>query len=195
MGLEFELKFSASEETQAAIFAAMEKDCPFSALKMETTYYDTPNRSLSARHYTLRRRMENGESVCTIKTPAGALGRGEWEVAAETIEAAIPELCKLGCPKDLLLLTADGVQPVCGARFTRRCCTIQAEDCTLELALDSGVLLGGGREAPLREVEVELKSGSREAAITFANLLAKKYALQPMKKSKFRRALDLASEA
>ena len=62
----------------------------------------------------------------------------------------------------------------------------------MELALDSGILLGGGREEPLCEVEVELKSGSKSAATNFANILAATYGMKPEPKSKFARALALA---
>ena len=62
----------------------------------------------------------------------------------------------------------------------------------MELALDRGVLLGGGREVALCEVEVELKDGQPEAAVAFAQELAEKFGLRPEQKSKFRRALALA---
>lgn len=190
MGIEFELKFTAAPEDQLAIRQAM-AEYAFQTIQMETTYYDTPKGELSQRHYTLRRRFENGVSVCTVKTPAGALGRGEWEVECDTIENAIEPLCLLGAPKNLLLLTMNGVVPICGARFTRQCCTLALDGCTVELALDSGVLTGGSREIPLCEVEVELKDGDRDAAIRFAEGLANAYSLTPQHKSKFRRALDL----
>ena len=60
------------------------------------------------------------------------------------------------------------------------------------LALDEGCLTGGGREMPLLEVEVEVKSGSEEAATTFARQLAEEYGLTVERKSKYRRALGLA---
>ena len=82
--------------------------------------------------------------------------------------------------------------PVCGARFTRLAKLLELPQCTVEIALDEGVLLGGGRELPLREVEVELKDGSEEAAVAFAAELAKQYGLTPESKSKFRRAHGLA---
>ena len=62
----------------------------------------------------------------------------------------------------------------------------------LELALDRGVLLGGGKEIPLCEVEVELKSGAPEDAVAFAETMAKDFGLRPEHKSKFRRALALS---
>ena len=191
MGREFELKFRATPEQQEAILSLYGD---FSTITMKTTYYDTPNGSLSARNITLRRRLENGNAVCTVKTQLDGVGRGEWETNHQRIEDAIPVLCKLGCTEDLIALTAPGLVRVCGARFTRQCKTLAVEGSTVELALDRGILLGGGRELPLCEVEVELKEGREDDALLFAQILAAKYGLQQETKSKFRRALDLAKE-
>ena len=192
MGREFELKFRAGRKQQEQILA--ELDLSWQSYAMETTYYDTPGRELGRLRWTLRRRFENGRSVCAIKTPAPGGGRGEWEAECQDILEAVPLLCKLGCPPELPYFTKDGLEAVCGARFTRRFAPIVLEDCTLELALDSGVLTGGGREKKLCEVEVELKSGSEEAAVAWARAFAAQYGLRPEKKSKYRRALELASE-
>ena len=191
MGREFELKFRATPEQQESILSLYGD---FSTIDMETTYYDTPNGSLSARNITLRQRLENGNAVCTVKTQLDGVGRGEWETNHQRIEDAIPVLCKLGCTEDLIALTAPGLVRVCGARFTRQCKTLAVEGSTVELALDRGILLGGGRELPLCEVEVELKEGREDDALLFAQILAAKYGLQQETKSKFRRALDLAKE-
>ena len=158
---------------------------------MHTTYYDTPSGALSARFYTLRRRLENGISVCTLKAPAQGGGRGEWELEHPDIETAIEKLCKLGAPADLPALTAEGIVAVCGAKFTRTACLVTLPECTVEVALDAGILYGGSREIPLCEVEVELKEGSREACVLYAKLLAARYGLAPEEGSKFRRALAL----
>ena len=190
MSIEFEVKFSADPARQAAIRQALPLE--FQAIRMHTTYFDTEDFALSARHITLRRRMENGRSVCTVKAPVSGLGRGEWECLCENIEDAIPMLCQLGAPRELLLLTAAGVSPVCGARFTRLAGLLEYEGAKLELALDNGVLYGGGREIDLCEVEVELKSGQPEAAIALGQELVDRFDLMVEKKSKFRRALALA---
>ena len=190
MATEFELKYAATAAQLKSIQAALPG--AYTSISMETTYYDTPAHALSSRKWTLRRRFENGVSVCTLKTPAGNLERNEWEVECESIEEVLPELCKLSCLSNLRELTANGVIPVCGARFTRLACQIDTEHTVVELALDQGILFGGGREQPLAEVEVELKSGSEEAACRFAEDLATRFELIPEGKSKFRRALDLA---
>lgn len=191
MGREFELKFTAEPAQQSRIREAFSGD--WHAIAMETTYYDTPGGDLGLRRWTLRRRYENGRSICTVKTPCADGGRGEWETECDSIEAAIPELCKLGCPGELLSLTAGGITAICGARFTRHALTLTQGDCVLELALDDGVLLGGGKECRLCEVEVELKTGTDGDALAFAQILARKYALRPEAKSKYLRALELAS--
>ena len=190
MAIEYELKYAASPDAQAAVLEALGGG--FARISMETTYYDTPGGDLSARRWTLRRRLENGVAVCTLKTPAGELGRGEWELRCGSIEEAVPELCKLSDQPELASLLANGLTPICGAKFTRLAKNVDLGTAVVEIALDSGVLLGGGRETPLCEVEVELKSGSREEAALYAAVLAKNHGLTPEKKSKFRRALALA---
>lgn len=184
MSIEFELKFRGTPEILSQINEKIPGEVTH--FTMQTTYYDTPQGDLSSRHFTLRRRMENGASVCTLKTPAGQ-GRNEFEVNAPSIEEALPELCKLSGEA---LPTA--IVPICGAKFTRLAKTVALPDCTVELALDRGILSGGGREVPLCEVEVELKEGTPQAAMQYAAGLAIAFGLEPEKHSKFRRALALA---
>lgn len=188
MGIEYECKFQAAPQILETI--AGEYVQQGTVIKMETTYYDTSSEALSARHYTLRKRLENGVSVCTLKAPARQ-GRGEWETECERIEAAVPKLMELGCPPDLLALTMEGLIPVCGARFTRVAKTITLPQGVVELALDEGYLFSGQRKEPLCEVEVELKAGKIELCDAFAKDLAKRFGLTPQKSSKFRRALAL----
>ena len=189
MGRESELKYAAGTDAFAALKERYPKLVP---ITMETTYYDTPGGSLNRLRWTLRRRMENGVSVCTVKTPAGGLARGEWEVECGNIEEGIGLLVRAGAPRELLDHTAGGVTEVCAARFTRLAGLMEAENCTVELALDTGCLLGGGRELPFTEVEVELKAGPESAAAAFAQALAAEFGLTPEPKSKYRRALELA---
>lgn len=188
MGREFELKYRADAETLAAIEKAY---TGFSPIRMETTYYNTPDGELGNRRWTLRRRFENGISVCTLKTPGTGGSCGEWEMEADDVLSAIPHLIADGAPAELGELAAGGILESCAARFTRLACKIALEACTVELALDAGFLMGGGRELPFAEVEVELKAGSEEAAAAFARSLAEKFQLVPEPKSKLQRALEL----
>ena len=189
MAVEFELKYRATPEILQEIdrFAQGET----ALYHMQTTYFDTPSGALSQRFYTLRTRQENQLSVCTLKAPIEGRGRGEWELNCDDILTAIPELCKLGAPADLKALTEEGLIPVCGAKFKRIAKTLILPDCVLELALDEGVLLGGGREIPLCEVEVELKEGDVRCCEAYGRQLAFLFGLEAESKSKFRRALAL----
>lgn len=190
MGIEFELKYRATPAQQAALLERFGGQGR--AISMETTYYDTPDRYLSARHITLRRRMENNVSVCTVKTPAGHGARGEWDCLCDDIHTAIEKLYQAGAPEYLLLLTMAKLEPTCGARFTRQAIDIHTPEFSAELAIDSGVLLGGGKEEPLCEVELELKSGNANAMIAYMTELATQFGLVTEPHSKFRRAKRLA---
>ncbi|MBQ6719384.1 MAG: CYTH domain-containing protein [Oscillospiraceae bacterium] len=188
MGREFELKFRASVRQMDAIRADFEG---FREINMVSTYFDTPDRALAPLHWTLRQRMENETSVCTLKTPAGDGSRSEWETECADIGCAIEQLCSLGAPGELKALVSGGLEAVCGARFIRQAALINTDGCTVELALDRGILRGGARIELLGEVEVELKAGSEEAAVAFARTLAAKYGLIPERASKYKRALAL----
>lgn len=190
MSIEFELKYNATPQILGAIDRTFRE--PAQTITMQTDYYDTPDGDLAARKITLRRRLENGVSVCTLKTPAIGGARGEYEGLWDSIAVAFPELCKLANMPELLPLQHKGLQCVCGARFTRSARQLVLPLCTVELALDQGFLTGGGRQVPLCEAEVELKSGSREAACAFAAQLAAVHGLQPEARSKFSRARALA---
>lgn len=186
MGREFELKYEATPPALQALQAEFEA---FSSFSMETTYFDTADGLLSTEKITLRRRMENGISICTIKTPAPGHARGEWEIAgqwcADTVMLLFAWSGVKAVPFELL-------QPTCGAKFTRLAKAIALDGAVVELALDKGVLLGGGREEALYEMEVELKSGSEDVAVQWAQALAERYGLPVQPKSKFKRAKALA---
>ncbi len=188
MGREFELKFQANAEKIAAI---QEKYAAFTPISMETVYYDSFDHKLSFRRWTLRRRLENGRSVCTLKTPLADGSRGEWEVESPSIMSGVLALCRSGAPMELMAMTAGGVVPVCGAKFTRLAAAMELEGTIVELALDQGVLMGAGKELPFAEVEVELKAGKEETAVAFAKALAAEFDLPPEPKSKQQRALGL----
>lgn len=192
MGKEFELKYRAGAADQDAILSAFPG--AYDTIPMTTSYFDTPDGSLTRLRWTLRHRQEGERQVCTLKTPGDHEGRGEWETDCADISSAIPMLLAKGAPAELEKLTRNGVKLICGARFLRRCRMISGEGFTAELALDAGILLGGGREIPLCEVELELKEGSREALIAFSDAFAARFRLEPEHDSKFVRAAALAKE-
>lgn len=188
MGKEFELKYQADPQ----VLQDIQKEFgDFSPIIMETTYLDTPDRALNARKWMLRLRRENDRVLCTVKTPLSGGRRGEWETEKASVQEALPELLRMGAPKELEGLLQNGVETVCAARFTRLAKFITLGQTQVELALDWGVFLAGNREQPFWELEVELKKGEEKDAVVFAQNLAEKYQMTLEPKSKLQRALEL----
>ena len=191
MGKEYERKYQAGPEILSAI---RQQYGDFHPIAMETTYYDTPDRALGRLRWTLRRRMENGVSICALKTPGTNDVRGEWEAESPSIHQGLEAICAMDVPEQFRELVKGGLVEVCGARFTRQARLITFGSSTLELALDQGVFLGGGREQPFSEVEVELKSGTRQDTDAFSLQLSRDYGMTEGFVSKFERALALSRE-
>lgn len=159
--------------------------------RMQTTYYDTPDRALSRRLITLRRRLENNLSVICAKAPlpgdADPNARGEWELEGSDPVAALPALIRLGAPPELAALGRP--VPDCGAAFVRTAVLLRFDDgSAAELALDHGKLFRAARFAPLHVLELELKEGAPAESLALLRALAQRFTLAPQPKSKYARA-------
>lgn len=187
MGCEFELKFRASGEQLSQIMAAFPGG--YTRIPMATTYYDTAEGGLSARYFTLRHRQEGDRHICTLKTPAQGAARNEYEVECPDIAQALEPLSRLSgieLPGQLVVS--------CGARFQRAAKLLELDGCAAELALDQGELLNGQTRQEFAEVELELKSGDRNALIAFGEVFARRFGLSVEHRSKFARAKALGQE-
>ena len=172
MASEFEVKYRSSPAAMELLEAAYG---PFETVTMETAYYDAPGRPLATRYWTLRRRLENGCSICALKTPGEGLLRGEWETECDSIEAAIPALLALGAPEELGTLTAGGLTQTCAARFTRRACLVSYGNSKMELALDCGALLGGAAVLGMARSNGCANPTSKEQTYVYTAQLVEKF--------------------
>lgn len=191
MGRELELKFAASSET---LDAMEEKYAPLTPIAMHTRYFDTPHQAFRGRRWTLRLRLENGRPICTLKTRLPDGSRGEYETESGDIVSAIPALLEQGAPAELEELAREGLEEVCGARFTRLARIIDVPGGQVELALDRGEFTGGGRTLPFTEAEAELKAGPDEVLARFGRALAEEFSLREEPRSKIQRAMALAEK-
>lgn len=191
MGRELELKFAASSET---LDAMEEKYAPLTPITMHTRYFDTPHQAFRGRRWTLRLRLENGRPICTLKTRLSDGSRGEYETENGDIVSAIPALLEQGAPAELEELAREGLEEVCGARFTRLARIIDVPGGQVELALDRGEFTGGGRTLPFTEAEAELKAGPDEVLARFGRALAEEFSLREEPRSKIQRAMALAKK-
>lgn len=191
MGRELELKFAASSET---LDAMEEKYAPLTPITMHTRYFDTPHQAFRERRWTLRLRLENGRPICTLKTRLSDGSRGEYETESGDIVSAIPALLEQGAPAELEELAREGLEEICGARFTRLARIIDVPGGQVELALDRGEFTGGGRTLPFTEAEAELKAGPDEVLARFGRALAEEFSLREEPRSKIQRAMALAEK-
>ncbi len=160
-------------------------------ITMHTRYYDTGDRMLRRKRWTLRIRQENDRQVLTVKTPGTDHCRGEWEHVRDT-DALFPERHELaqlvteGAPEEILALPALSV--ACQARFTRRCCILtMADGTTIELAADVGWLEGREQHEAFFELELELLGGRMQTL----EWLAERVSLPEEPRSKAARAMEL----
>ena len=165
---------------------------------MSSIYYDTPNRDLHARKWTLRRRMEGNQSIVAMKTASlstefGVFTRSEWQCAAGDVEDAIPILIEQGAPAELKnILKGQTLVERCRADFERTSAYLYLEEGTrIELAADIGELSGGGNTEPICELELELLFGGAEALSPICSRLAEDYGLTDETLSKYERAAAL----
>ena len=166
---------------------------PARAIKMQTTYFDTPEGFFRQNKQTLRLRQEDDLFVCTFKSAAEGISRLELDCQAKTIEegaallAARPEL-----PENARQALLSGVfVPTCGAKFTRQTRLCLVENTRFELCADMGRLFNGQRTQALREIELELAEGDSAVLERVAKDLMEAYGVTVCETSKQQRALAL----
>ena len=195
--MEVELKYACPngavfEEILKAVSGLQQG--PVREIRMQTDYYDTPERTLRSRFWTLRLRKENENSVVCCKTRGsreGALSsHEEWECNAQSLTEGVQLLIARGAPGELAEIAEKAVR-FCGAAFLRISADLKMEDTWVELSCDSGKLLGETTESPLCEVELELKDGAAEPMLAFGAALAARFGLREESRSKLARAMEL----
>lgn len=137
------------------------------------TYHDTPDRELRAAGVSLRVRRTGERHVQTIKAGraanAGMFARPEWE---QDVPGPDPEV--LGS-SPLRALVGDDVvariRPAFSVAVRRRSWQVDWAGAAIELVADEGTASANGREAPVAEIEAELKSGSPEALFSLARAI------------------------
>ncbi|MGC1302242.1 MAG: CYTH and CHAD domain-containing protein [Caulobacteraceae bacterium] len=158
---EIELKFLLTNEAfdwlKAELFEGVEPE------RLTSIYFDTPETNLCAQGVTLRLRQEGTNWVQTIKAK-GAVSRYEDEVPAQ--EGRINPSRLRQAPGSPKLEGLENLAPVFQVCVDRRIRLVDFAGATIELALDEGVIDAGVGRQPVRELELELKSG--ELADLFA---------------------------
>lgn len=198
--VELELKFIVPPERLAAlaaeIGAASARRTP-----MLAHYFDTGDSALAARRIALRLRKEGRRWVQTVKAEGeGPLQRLEHNVEVKQPGAAPrPDPARhQGTPagEALAAALAELAEAALVERYRtdigRRILVLGEPAGEVELALDEGRIIAGGRSVAVCELELELKSGEPAALIAPALRLAAEFGLWLSTVSKAERGERLA---
>lgn len=201
--MEREFKWLIPQETLAALADFLrhaEKRISHDTLQMAAIYYDTADHLVYQNGAALRIRTENDRSVCCMKRTVMKQGaqalREEYEVEADTLAEGLQKLPDAGAPRPLCeMLRQQDFLELGRTEFIRNCYHLEiCTDATFsaEFAIDIGALGSASNMQPFEELELELKSGNPDAFIVYAEMLARRFALIPQKKSKLARAIEAA---
>jgi inorganic triphosphatase YgiF len=161
---EVELKFTCVAADLAAVLAAAPAGDDDNA-ELISVYFDTPDLALQKAGASLRVREAQGRRVQTLKRGEG-MAREEHEAAIDGL-APDPQLGPL--PK--LMPPGADLKPAFNVRVSRRQRRLHFEGAEIELALDQGEVVSGKSKTPICEVELELRSGPREALFSLSRVL------------------------
>jgi triphosphatase len=172
--METELKFEVDDAAAERLSQRLGLAKKGKTVSLRSVYFDTPDADLNAWGMALRVREEAGRFVQTVKTtaPGARLHRGEWEaqVRGPGLDLEAAELTPLrqalnGCGPEAL-------RPVFETRIERAARRLRVDGGLIEAALDRGTVGDGARQAPVLELELELKRGPIEALFKLARELA-----------------------
>jgi triphosphatase len=128
---------------------------------LQTVYYDTPKASLRKRRTVLRVRKSGDEFRQTIKQESpGNFARGEWEHVIDGPE--LRSSAARGTPIEHFMAKRrqrEKLVPMFQVDIERRSCDVVNADSIIEASLDEGHVEADGARLPIRELELELKSG------------------------------------
>lgn len=177
MATELEIKLTLSEQRQAEALSwllAQPEASEGPRKVLMNRYYDTPDAALNHARAALRTRQAGGRYIQTLKTRGefvdGAHRREEWEwdLAGPELDLSLLEQTPLHGQIDLTALDI-----AFETNFQRQVVMLESGSSVIEVAVDCGEILGGGRSLPLHEVEFELKAGEPEDLMLWARELAR----------------------
>jgi inorganic triphosphatase YgiF len=161
--VETELKFLLTEDA-ARRLAALEGE----EQDLVSTYFDTAGFDLLKRRATLRLRRQGEGWTQTLKAE-GENAASRFEDERESRDGRLdPAAFSKRAVQIAGLKSIRGLAPVFETRIRRRARRVPQGGSIIELALDLGEIEAGGGSAPVRELELELKSGAVEDLLDLA---------------------------
>ena len=172
--IELEVKLSLDPEHLALAEQILRArpDCEAGGqIELRNIYFDTPDFALNWQRMALRVRQKGSRFIQTLKTQGEFIDGGhrrmewEWPLATAELDLSLLAATPLSGQADL-----NQLQPAFETNFERQVLMITefgsggdalaGGESLVEVAIDQGRILGGGRASPLCEIEFELKSGN-----------------------------------
>jgi triphosphatase len=174
-------------------------------IRMKAAYFDTEDKVLTRNNIAFRIRTEGVRTLATLKWKdddegiSGLYVRSEINIPVNDPACFFhpdPEIFKESEDGKNLLEVIEGktLVNVFDMIFTRRRIRMDVGRSILELSCDEGVIVAGSKTEPMREMEIELYSGTRDDLLAAGRLLADKYSLKPELRTKFARGVALLEE-
>jgi triphosphatase len=170
---ETELKFKLGEGAMTALSKHPKLSKPARKSRLRSVYFDTPEHDLRNAGYSLRVREKDGAFVQTVKRSgeASSFKRDEWEFLVEGVKVDLAALAKT--PAGALLNGGSKrLAPMFETLIDRTVSLVDDGESIVEVAFDKGEVIAGGKRAPVREMELELRAGDPSALFGLAGELA-----------------------
>ena len=170
---------------------------------MKASYFDTDDYILSKNDIAFRIRMEGSRIVASLKwngsSEEGLHTREEINVPVTDDACFIlptPDIFKeseIG-RETISLIEGKPLHSILETRFLRSRMRVDTGKTICEIAIDDGEIVTDFGTLPISELEIELFSGEQEEILRIGEILAGKYQLTAMDKSKYARGVKLLEE-
>ncbi len=164
-------------------------------------YYDTPDLALQEKQCSLRARREGARFRAALKMPGtivdGLSSREEFEIDIRDWPTAVKDFPDVSFRSRVAAIIPAGSRliPRIEVDMLRRVVHLASGESRIELVLDEGEILGGGRSVSLCEVELELIRGEVSDVLALGKLLEDRFPLTRSTLSKHEIGLQLCGEA
>ena len=205
--MEIELKYKLESEQYNNILSdgwisRMAENAEPEVVRMKSAYFDTEDYTLIKHNIAFRVRSEGNRTVATLKWGDDDGGISGLYIRSEINIPITDQTVYFNPDPEIFIESAEGkdlieildkkpLLNIFDTIFTRSRFRIDYEQSILELSLDEGVIVAGAKSLPLRELEIEMLSGSKEDLLVIGKKVASRYKIKPELKTKFARGVEL----
>lgn len=202
MFLEIELKLSIAPKDVERLFQHPLLNPASSVEQLVSRYFDTADLALWQQGLSIRVREAGGRTIQTLKTVGEQIGdlqhRHEWD---QPVSQTVPNIEQFTDPslieKLKHIIGQNDLVELFHTDFQRTLWNIRMTDpeqSQIELVLDQGAVKTAAQQAPLHEIELELKQGDSQQLYKIAELLKQTIPLSVETRSKAERGYLLYND-